>query len=72
MNINEDLLIFDDKSVKEKRFLLSTQLKEDNFKEIWIGPRCNPQMKNNICRMIKSLGYDISKIKIEQVNLPYR
>lgn len=71
-NINEDLSIFNDRSNKEKRFLISTPIKKDNFKEIWIGPRCNPHIKDRIVKRIKELGYDTSKMRIEQVNLPYR
>lgn len=70
--INETLSILNYTSTKEKRFLISTQLKKDNFKEIWIGPKCQPHIKGRIIKMINELGYDTSLMKIEQVNLPYQ
>lgn len=71
-NIKEDLSICPTTSVKEKRSLVSSSLKIENFKEIWLGSKCNSQVKKNIKELITSLGYDLSKIKIEQVDLPYK
>lgn len=72
-HINNHLKPESVRSQKEKRYLISSQLKKENFKEIWIGPKCCPQLKENLTDMLEALGFDIKKIKIEQESsLPYK